>query len=730
MRRTLSDLWIVLWLGLLLAVPAFSAGAAGLVPDIPYLLIVLAAALIHNALLARASLNEVVSVLVTSITGFIVVWGAAAYRLLPSATSGWDFAGVGAALNRWLGQVAAGGSGGDPLVTGFLLGLLCWYFAFNAVWALLLRGSFWVAVIPPGAALLLILTLAGGNIPREGLLLAFLFIAFMLAAVERSAAREGQAGAFRTGVVMLVATAILLLAILAGAASLPPLTSHDRGSEPSGEISSQGLRALGGLIERLLGGSEGGGDPARFPYGGDYLAPGDEVDPGSDPVLSVVLPQGVRLALRGRVFTTYRDGRWLSTSDAEAGSVYGILPPESPEPYDLRRSISQTVTFQAGAVPYLYAAGQPLSFASLPVSYAFIRTTGEGASIIATRPSAAFVAGEWYQALSSVSYADAYTLRAANEVYPAWVEACCLQVPPDLQPALVEAAGTIVTTPSTAYDRAAAIEAALRQIDPAGDALAEGKDPALALIEGHGEGAPLERASAMALLLRALGVPTRLVSGFAGGEYLAPQGATLLREDDAHVWVEVFFPGYGWIEFEPSPALPAVDRETLSGAVGDDADLPLADLLPAQQPTPAPEAVPVAARPCWLPATLTLVVAGLLAVGAVWLRLEVIGTLRLSPPERAYRRMAAYMDLVYGRDALASLTPDERADWLVSALPGHESRVRLITAHYTAIRYGNVQAAGDVISEVSAAWRQLRPALIRLAVRQRLFSGAAGDQSR
>jgi hypothetical protein len=61
-------------------------------------------------------------------------------------------------------------------------------------------------------------------------------------------------------------------------------------------------------------------------------------------------------------------------------------------------------------------------------------------------------------------------------------------------------------------------------------------------------------ASAMAVLLRAAGVPTRLVNGFLMGEYNPVGDVYIVRQSDAHSWVEVYLPGAGWTEFDPTPA--------------------------------------------------------------------------------------------------------------------------------------------------------------------------------
>jgi hypothetical protein len=60
-------------------------------------------------------------------------------------------------------------------------------------------------------------------------------------------------------------------------------------------------------------------------------------------------------------------------------------------------------------------------------------------------------------------------------------------------------------------------------------------------------------ATSMTLLLRAAGVPSRLVSGFMGGDFNELGHYYIVRERDAHTWVEVYFPEYGWVTFDPTP---------------------------------------------------------------------------------------------------------------------------------------------------------------------------------
>jgi hypothetical protein len=75
-------------------------------------------------------------------------------------------------------------------------------------------------------------------------------------------------------------------------------------------------------------------------------------------------------------------------------------------------------------------------------------------------------------------------------------------------------------------------------------------------------------ATAMVVLARASGLPSRFVSGYASGSYDAPNAQYVVRELNAHSWVEVYFPEIGWIEFEPTASQPEIGRlETEAGIV-------------------------------------------------------------------------------------------------------------------------------------------------------------------
>jgi len=73
--------------------------------------------------------------------------------------------------------------------------------------------------------------------------------------------------------------------------------------------------------------------------------------------------------------------------------------------------------------------------------------------------------------------------------------------------------------------------------------------------------------TAMAILLRAVGIPTRNVTGFVGGTYNRFGRFYAVRQGDAHSWVEVYLDGSGWTLFDPTPAVGAVPQVETAGLI-------------------------------------------------------------------------------------------------------------------------------------------------------------------
>ncbi|MGC1373727.1 MAG: transglutaminase domain-containing protein, partial [Candidatus Sulfotelmatobacter sp.] len=158
-----------------------------------------------------------------------------------------------------------------------------------------------------------------------------------------------------------------------------------------------------------------------------------------------------------------------------------------------------------------------------------------------------------YEADSDISRPSAELLRRAGDSVPA-IAPEYLQFP-KLDPRIPQLAAQITNSASNNYDRAVAIERYLKthygytlQLlrSPVADPLA---NFLFVRRQGHCE----YFASSMAMMLRTLGIPSRVVNGFRSSEFNDITGQYMVRAKDAHAWVEAYFPGYGWITFDPTP---------------------------------------------------------------------------------------------------------------------------------------------------------------------------------
>ncbi len=168
-----------------------------------------------------------------------------------------------------------------------------------------------------------------------------------------------------------------------------------------------------------------------------------------------------------------------------------------------------------------------------------------------------------YTIWSRASERDAMRLRGDRTVPP--LEASrggrrpatrYLQLP-ELDPRVAALAGTIVADDKNDFDRALAIRDELRRSGHYTDAPAALGDldtsPIEAFLLGDLEGHCEYFASAMVVLARSQGLPSRLVNGFAGGLPNVVGGFVEVSRADAHAWVEVHFEEAGWVRFDPTP---------------------------------------------------------------------------------------------------------------------------------------------------------------------------------
>ena len=160
-----------------------------------------------------------------------------------------------------------------------------------------------------------------------------------------------------------------------------------------------------------------------------------------------------------------------------------------------------------------------------------------------------------YEGVSSLPEIPPAQLRRASVNYPAEVLGSNLQLPRRFDPRIRQLAQEVTARWDNPYDKAANLQLYLQShytytLDLRGD---PGPDPLAYFLFQRRAGQCEYFASAMTIMLRSIGIPARYATGFLPGEFNDVGGDYIIRASDAHAWVEVYFPSYGWITFDPTP---------------------------------------------------------------------------------------------------------------------------------------------------------------------------------
>ncbi|MDP2661016.1 MAG: transglutaminaseTgpA domain-containing protein [Dehalococcoidia bacterium] len=338
------------------------------------------------------------------------------------------------------------------------------------------------------------------------------------------------------------------------------------------------------------------------------------------------------------------------------------------------------------------------------------------ADITAWYASSPLQIGQKYTVVSSVSEATPDMLRGAGVGYPSWVTDRYLQLPPTLPQRVRDLSQSLTADAKSPYDKALAIESYLRTFTYSTSlpSLPDNVDRVDYLLFTLKKGYSAYFSTTMVVMLRSIGVPAREVTGYAVGTLDTKTGSYLVKESNAHGWVEAFFPGYGWIEFEPTPSLPLMVRGDASVAESSVDDSLTEQVNVDEESSPETDAledssVTLASEDWWPFASAGVAFPVLLAI--VWL---------------AWRRHWGGMDpavAVYGKMALvgswarlgpsSNQTPREYAETLLTALPRQAEPVKGILGNYERVCYGGRRSTSEESTELLRFWRRVRAELLK-----------------
>jgi protein-glutamine gamma-glutamyltransferase len=329
------------------------------------------------------------------------------------------------------------------------------------------------------------------------------------------------------------------------------------------------------------------------------------------------------------------------------------------------------------------------------------------------------------------------------------------QLPKNFDPRIGQLAASVTKGTTTTFDMARWIEQHLReqysyslnlQRTDDGEPVA---DFLFNVQAGHCE----YFASAMTLMLRTQGIPARIVNGFQMGEYSEISDFYTVRQSDAHSWVEVYFPKYGWVAFDPTPSAGLNQYENnwlatvrhfgeslemfwLESVIGFGANeqaslvfrlhrtisqyqaelstslaewrLGFSDLLEAMRTDLSPQNASAWGRAIFThPLILLLFALGLVLGGLVLWRKQTRSWQRRIKHEPTASAIAFYQEMVEslaraGHQRLPEQTPQEFAASV--SLPG----VSAITNLYQQVRFGGKSLSEAEIQQIELALKELR----------------------
>lgn len=419
-----------------------------------------------------------------------------------------------------------------------------------------------------------------------------------------------------------------------------------------------------------------------------------------------------------------------------------------------------------------------------------LRSVPEEADVLSLRPAQRKVrAGFTYQITGTVSGANEEVLVIAGTNYPLWVSETFLQLPEYEEEEVANLSGLLHTIARSfnlgpdplrndngynPYAIASAIETYLRSapaVDEDGRIVRDDDGEPIPLypltteievppaksdavywflFENVDDGLPIGgyydyHASSMAILLRVAGVPARIATGFvlSGNNFDDRTQNYIVRGHDAYAWVEVYFPDYGWVDFDPTPSTSADEslasiaggggiggrriaaqrlstpRFDLRPGIGGTnlADVELTDILQYLAAGTLPgEATNLTPGPNkWLWLGPTIAVAVIVAVAALILFTWRVSLRGLEPAARLWvstTRLARWT----GIGAEPSTTPQEHARRIDERL-GLGALALELADHYTATRFGRKSLSDEDRETTAEVWKKLRVSLIRQALR-------------
>ncbi|MCO6449566.1 MAG: transglutaminase domain-containing protein [Caldilineales bacterium] len=750
-RRRRTRFWVDFFLVLVMVVTmAWSLQAARWTAGLERLLPVVLVAVVAGTLVARSELGRGFATIYSVVVGTAVVLYSSSVLASTELSSQERVYHVLERVYLWVYQALTDQPVQDNLVFVLLLAILMWVIAYSAAWTYFRDGRKWQAVLPIGIAMLVNLYYAPSS-------LRVYFIVYLLCAIlllVRATLTEREREWSRTRVqfpldisfdftrdALIFAVFVIFVSwVLPSAASGGQTTSL---LAPLEQPWQQFQREWSRLFSTISYGRAVG-----TPVFSTSLSLGGPRDVTDAPVMDVRTP--LNRYYRAVVVDEYNSAGWtLSQSmGIHLEEVDTVIPPN----WAARTEISQTVTtYQSGNVlvgaplpvwPMIQADARVLPYSDSEDEKDDSQPLEAELAMIVSRDSLS--EGDSYTVISSIASPSVIDLQNDSTDYPDFIQERYLQLPDTIPQRVFDLAEEVTAGRDNPYDIARQLESFLRgyAYDDQIPGPAPGQDAVDYFLFEELRGYCNYYASSMAVMLRHLGIPARLAIGYATGEYLPDADVYRVRENDSHTWVEVYFPTYGWIEFEPTASEPLIVRP--SGSSAENEGQPLSGFLPEQNSPESdadtlfseqgPGDLPDLPEPesSTLPQTGGALLLVLSAVGIIALviwstrqfrrpsstKRPVFRTVPQGFAVRLWEKLMVWVRR-FGLSEDPSLTPLEQAGALMTLTPDAADGIGAIADLYVRDRYSPYEISTDEASDAQLSWLNLRPVLWRYWMQQR-----------
>ena len=480
-----------------------------------------------------------------------------------------------ARMELWLNALFGGGISNDELPFVVLVVSLSYLLAYLAAWSIFRWYNAWLGLIPGGIALLTNISYLPGQ--KSLPLMIYLFCAILLVARVHVLHRAREWRQDGTRYPDLISIQVLLVSIGVAFVLLVSVSILPTGSgggalyslwrEITAPIAGP-ISDLGRVFASID--SKKGGSIHQF---GSTLPLRGEITLGGGEVMLIEATETG--FLRAQSYDFYTAQGWKVGGSARITSSAWPALQTLQNPAETRRQqrrpISIDVTTSA-VTNVIVSAGQPLSV-NVDTRVVF---GADQVDVTSLRPASRLDKGSRYRVDSTVSSASISRLQEASSDYPIWITGPYLQLPSGLPGTIRILTQEVTQGAQNPYDRATGIEEYLRTfaIDTKIDSAPPGQDSVEYFLFTLRRGYFDYHASAMVVMLRTLGVPSRLAVGYTSRpqDRIPETNTFIIAEANAFAWPEVYFPGLGWVEFNPTPSEPAIRRPLSDGAEVEDDD--------------------------------------------------------------------------------------------------------------------------------------------------------------